>query len=198
MNANVWAESDAFVAASEPAEKSGKSSVEVRVASGYDDIIKAVAIRSSVFLGEEGGARFADHFDSNDACSTILIAYLDDEPVGTLRCRFFADFARVEKMAIRKPYRRPRVLFALVRAALRLCWAKGYRRIAGIARPEIVAFWCRKGGFEVGEAVETQYGPLVPMFGPLPSFDDIDPITSALVGTREGERRLYAPEGGLI
>lgn len=174
--------------------QSQREGIWAKVASSGPERMMAYAIRSSVFLGDEQGAYF-DHFDANDELAAHIVVYVGREPVGTLRCRCFAGFARVEKLAIRRGFRSYRVLNVLVRTALRYCWAKGYSMLSGIARPEVVAFWCRKGGFEVGPAVETQYGPLIPLYGPLPAFADIAPVTPDLVGTAVGERRLYAWEG---
>lgn len=194
----IEATRDAFIRTEEvnssAAEVVGPRTVWAKVVSSSDERRMVIAVRSSVFLGEEQGA-YADHFDENDECAAHLLVFVGREPVGTLRCRSYAGFARIEKLAIRKGHRSYRVLNALVRVALRFCWSKGYRMLSGISRPEVVAFWCRKGGFEVGPPVQTQYGPLVPLYGPLPDFPDIEPVTPKLVGTEIGERRLYAWEG---
>ncbi len=83
-----------------------------------------------------------------------LIAYIGDEPAGCIRVRFFADFAKLERLAIRKEFRKSRAAFQLVRAALKLCQKKGYRRAYGHSQTRLVSFWGRFGfhTFEGGKS----------------------------------------------
>ncbi len=171
-----------------------KPHIEVRIASGFDDFQMVVAIRAAVMMGESEG-KYCDHFDANDHCSSLLIVFVDGEPAGTLRCRWYAEFARVEKMIIRKRFRRLAVLNALVRTAMRLCVKKGYTKMAGLALPEVVKFWRRKGGAQVGEPIDSPYGPMVPLVVPTPDFDDIEPASLSLAGLQEFEREVYRWEG---
>lgn len=171
-----------------------KPHIHVKIASGFDDFQMVVAIRSAVMMGETEG-NYCDHFDANDHCSSLLIVFVDDEPAGTLRCRWYADFARIEKMIIRKRYRQLAVLNALVRTAMRLCVKKGYTKMAGLALPEVVKFWRRKGGAQVGEPIDSVYGPMTPLVVPTATFDDIQPATLSLAGLQEFERDVYRWEG---
>lgn len=171
-----------------------KPRIEVRIASGYEDFQMVVAIRAAVMMGEKEG-NYCDHFDANDHCASLLIVLVDGEPAGTLRCRWYADFARIEKMIIRKRFRQLAVLNALVRTATRLCVKKGYTKMAGLALPEVVKFWRRKGGAQVGDPIESVYGPMVPLVVPTPDFDDIEPATLDMAGLQEFEREVYRWEG---
>ena len=49
-------------------------------------------------------------FDGNDYQATHVIVYSGDEPIGTLRIRWFKDFAKFERTAFRKAYRNIHVL----------------------------------------------------------------------------------------
>ena len=73
--------------------------------------------------------------------STHLIGYIGDEPAGCLRIRYFADFVKVERLAVRHEFRKSTLSFRLVRAAVELCRKKGYRRIYGHARQDLMRFW---------------------------------------------------------
>jgi len=169
-------------------------SVQVRLVSSLEDRQMVVAVRSAVYLGEESG-KYADHFDENDHCASLLLAVLNGEPVGTVRCRWYAGFARIEKLVIRKPFRGLRVLNALVEAALRLCVKKGYSTVSGIALTEVVPFWQRKGGFVPGQPFDMVYGTVVPLVGTPPAYPDIDPIRIDLAGLEAFERLVYEWEG---
>lgn len=54
--------------------------------------------------------------------------------------RFFADFAKLERLAVRRAYRRSGLAFALVRAGIELSRVKGYQRIYGHAQKRLVPF----------------------------------------------------------
>lgn len=171
-----------------------RSRVEVRLVSTYEERQMVVAVRSAVYLGEEAGS-YRDHFDENDHCSSLLLAMQNGEPVGTMRCRWYSDFARIEKLVVRRPFRRLSTLNALVEAALRLAVKKGYRTVSGIALQQIVPFWQRKGGFVPGEPFEMVYGTVVPLIGTPPAYPDIDPVRLELAGQETFERLMYQWEG---
>jgi hypothetical protein len=64
-----------------------------------NDYMKVVAIRSSVFLAEQD-CPYDEEFDHNDLSASHLIAYLRNEPVATLRIRWFASFAKIERVCV--------------------------------------------------------------------------------------------------
>jgi hypothetical protein len=65
--------------------------------------------------------------------------------VGCLRLRFFAGFAKFERMAIRKEFRKSRAAIQLARAGFAFCQKKGYGRILGHVQEQLVPFWSRFG-----------------------------------------------------
>jgi len=128
---------------------SGKQQVGVCVAHSFQDFAKVMAIRNSVYVGEQE-CPFDEEYDGNDFSATHLLAYIGDEPVGCLRLRFFADFAKFERMAIRKEYRKSRAAIHLARAGFKFCQKKGYRQVYGHIQERLVPFWSRFG-FRVKE-----------------------------------------------
>ena len=70
------------------------------------------------------------------------------EPVGVLRLRWFADFAKVERAAVLQQYRRDGVMRVLMQEALRYSARRGYRRVIGHAQLNRVKYW-RTHGFRV-------------------------------------------------
>lgn len=117
----------------------------IKVADSIEDLMKVFAIRSAVYLSEQN-CPYAEEFDGNDFSASHLIGFVDDEPVATMRVRYFADFAKLERFAIRKEYRGSRLAFMLARAAVDLCRTKGYTKIYGHAQEPLVKFWARFGG----------------------------------------------------
>jgi hypothetical protein len=84
-----------------------RNDLRVEVVRNLNDFMKVVAIRSSVFLAEQD-CPYDEEFDNNDLSSLHLIAYLRDEPVATLRVRWFANFAKIERD--RRRYHQPQRL----------------------------------------------------------------------------------------
>ena len=118
--------------------------IGITVARTFEDLSRIVAMRSAVYIGEQE-CPYEEEFDGNDLAATHLLAYMGDEPAGCLRIRFFADFAKIERLAIRKEFRKSRAAFQLVRAGLMLCQKKGYRRAYGHSQARLVNFWGRFG-----------------------------------------------------
>jgi predicted GNAT family N-acyltransferase len=118
--------------------------VAVTVARSIEDLMRVVSIRSAVYIGEQE-CPYLEEFDGNDFSSTHLIGYVGNEPAACLRIRYFADFAKIERLAVRKEFRRKRVSLQLVEAAIDLCQAKGYRRLYGHAQKRLVKFWSQFG-----------------------------------------------------
>jgi len=130
----------------------GLSGVSVAVARSFEDLARVVALRAAVYMAEQA-CPYEEEFDGNDLSATHLIGYVGDEPAGCLRIRFFADFAKIERLAVRAEYRNTRMAFALVRAGIELARVKGYRRLYGHAQKRLVGFWSRFG-FRVFEGAQ--------------------------------------------
>jgi predicted GNAT family N-acyltransferase len=120
------------------------SDFDIRVVRTLGDFMKVVAVRSAVFLAEQQ-CPFDEEFDGNDFCATHLIAYRKKEPISCIRIRYFADFAKIERLAVRHEYRNSRASFRLVSAAIRLARTKGYTKIYGHAQDRLVKFWAHFG-----------------------------------------------------
>jgi predicted GNAT family N-acyltransferase len=114
--------------------------LSVALARGFDDLMRVCAIRGATYVAEQN-CPLDEEFDGNDLTATHLIGYVGDEPAGCLRIRYFADFAKVERLAVRHEFRTTKLAFRLARAGAELCRMKGYRRLYGHARLELVRFW---------------------------------------------------------
>ncbi len=117
---------------------------EVRVASTTEEMMQAMAIRSAVYIGEQQSPYF-EEFDGNDFSATHVLCVRDGEPVGTLRIRYFADFAKPERLAILRRYRGGGAADIIVRFAIDLCSRKGYRKLYGHAQKRLLPFWGKFG-----------------------------------------------------
>lgn len=125
----------------------------VTVARTLEDIMKMTAIRAAVYMAEQS-CPFDEEFDGNDFCGLHLIGSVGREPAACLRARFFADFAKLERLAVRHEFRHSTIAFDMVRAGIELCRRKGYRRIYGHAQDRLVPFWRRFGARPMGKSFE--------------------------------------------
>lgn len=170
-------------------EEESDSRTTVTVARSLDDVLRVASIRSAVYLAEQE-CPFDEEFDGNDFCATHLIGYVGSEPAGCLRIRYFADFAKIERLAVRREFRHSRLAFQLVRAGIDLCRVKGYQRLYGHAQKRLVKFWARFGfrTFEGGREL---------------TFSDFDYVEMVLETKRHEEAitiggdpyRIIRPEG---
>jgi len=118
--------------------------LSVTLARSLEDVMRVMTIRSAVFMAEQE-CPYDEEYDGNDFSATHLIGYVGNEPAACLRIRYFADFVKMERLAVRREFRRTRLAFKVVRAGIELCRAKGYRKIYGHAQKRLLNFWGRFG-----------------------------------------------------
>ncbi|TMJ03040.1 MAG: GNAT family N-acetyltransferase [Alphaproteobacteria bacterium] len=116
----------------------------VTVARSVEDVMRVMTIRSAVYMAEQE-CPYDEEFDGNDFSATHLIGYVGNEPAACLRIRYFADFVKMERLAVRREFRKTRLAFKVVRAGIELCRAKGYRKIYGHSQKRLLNFWSRFG-----------------------------------------------------
>jgi len=118
--------------------------MDVRPVRSFEDMAMIFAVRASTYISEQF-CLYSEEFDGNDFCATHLIGFVDGDPAGCIRMRYFGDFVKVERLAVRREYRRSRLAFKLVREALALARLKGFKRFYGHARLDLVPFWAMFG-----------------------------------------------------
>ena len=143
----------------------------------FEDMFKVLAMRSATYLAEQF-CYFNEEFDGNDFCATHFLGHIDGDPAGCVRIRFFGDFAKIERLAVRSEYRNSKLAFALARRAVEHCRMKGYRTIYGHSRLDLVRFW-RVFGFREMESdafsfANIQYRELVLHTAPIPGAIGLD------------------------
>ncbi|WP_448208193.1 GNAT family N-acetyltransferase [Azospirillum sp. sgz302134] len=171
------------------------NSIRISIASGADDMQRCVAIRAIVFLSAPGSS-YNEQFGENDFSCTHLLAWVGDEPVGTLRLRWLAGEARFERLAIREEYRSLTMLRRLIDFAMRLIASKGYSHASGLTRERALRFWTRRGAVPVGEPVPYHEEALVPIRINLAPA--AHPTLAAGPGHPQYEALLLQPESRLM
>jgi predicted GNAT family N-acyltransferase len=127
-----------------PAKPRRQDVVSVRVVRSMEEMARVIAIRSAVYMGEQH-CPFEEEFDGNDFSATHLICHRGHEPVGCLRIRYFADFAKLERLAVRNESRSNGLASQIVDAAIELCRKKGYRVLYAHSQKRLLGFWAQRG-----------------------------------------------------
>jgi predicted GNAT family N-acyltransferase len=143
--------------------------LSVKVARSFEDLAKAVAVRGAVYIGEQE-CPYEEEFDGNDFSATHLIGYVGEEPAGCMRIRYFADFAKVERLVVRKEFRSSGLARELVDASVAHCRSKGYERVYVYAQKRLVKFWSKCGFAVPPNARELEFS----------DFDYVEMINTAL------------------
>ena len=125
-----------------PAPQEAYGAYQVSVARTLEDLQQVVAIRSAVFLAEQD-CPYDEEFDGNDLCATHFLLKRQGRPVGTLRVRWFADFAKLERIVL-LPCDRGRLgLKVMLAHMFELVSRKGYQRMIGQIQARLWPVWSR-------------------------------------------------------
>jgi predicted GNAT family N-acyltransferase len=120
--------------------KTPAKNIKTKIARTFEDMCQVISIRSATYIAEQY-CHYSEEFDGNDFCATHLVGYINGDPAGCIRLRFFASFAKIERLAVRADYRNSRLAFILARQAITHCQRKGYTKIYGHARLDLIPFW---------------------------------------------------------
>lgn len=122
--------------------------IEVRQVRDFEGLAHVISVRSATYLAEQFPL-YSEEFDGNDFCATHFVGYVDGDPAGAIRMRYFADFVKVERLAVKLEYRKTRLAFMLVKQVIAHMRQKGFTRAYGHASDEIAPFWKLMGGRDV-------------------------------------------------
>ncbi|HVQ08598.1 MAG TPA: GNAT family N-acetyltransferase [Allosphingosinicella sp.] len=127
-----------------PPPKKPPRQIEVRLVRSFEDMAKIFSVRASTYLAEQF-CLYDEEFDGNDFCASQFLGSVDGDPAGCIRLRYFGGFAKIERLAVRKEYRRTALAFELVRASLRHSRRKNFTQVYGHSRRDLLPFWGRFG-----------------------------------------------------
>ena len=129
--------------------------IHFKLATTQVDMMHVAAIRGICNL-EEVGVPAAHEFDENDNFATHALGYVGDEPVSTVRLRFFGDFVKLERACVRPNYRNRHILPKAIESVSRYAGQKGYRRIVTHAAPATARLW-RLLGFNISDKAPAHF-----------------------------------------
>jgi predicted GNAT family N-acyltransferase len=118
--------------------------IGVSVVRTLEDFAKVMAVRTEVYVGEQS-CPYAEEFDGNDFSGNHLLAHIGNEPIGCMRIRLFAGFAKFERVAVRSRYRASHAANNLIKAGIEFTRMKGYTCVYGQIQERLAPFWKRHG-----------------------------------------------------
>ncbi len=127
-----------------PLDRSRRPDLQVGIVSTEEERLKVYAVRIAVYV-EGQDCPWDEEFDGNDQVATHVLAQLDGEPVGCIRLRFFAGFAKLERLAVRDRFRGRGYADPMVRFALDHVARKGYDTLVLHAQSGRETFWAQYG-----------------------------------------------------
>ena len=112
--------------------------VALRPAARMEDTLQAFAVRAACFIGEQDRS-FFEEFDGHDHDATHLIACLGEEPIGTVRLRWFKSFAMPDRLAVVQRFRGHGVGALLLEQARAIAESRG----SGMLYVRATPLWAR-------------------------------------------------------
>jgi predicted GNAT family N-acyltransferase len=151
--------------------------------------MRVVSVRSATFIAEQD-CPYDEEFDGNDFSASHLLAYVGNEPVGCLRIRYFAGFAKLERLAVRHEFRSRHIGTRLMKAGVEFCRTKGYRRIYGRAQKDLLDYYVNMGWKQLEGSSEFFFSD----YAYIEIVIDTDPSPNA-IGLGVDPYVLMRPEG---
>jgi len=122
----------------------GGQTVTTRLAMRMEDSLQAFAVRAACFIGELD-VPYSEEFDGHDFGATHIIAYAGEEPVGTLRVRWFQSFAMPERLAVIQRFRGQNIGQLLLERCRKLAESRGCNMLYAQVLPRDVGYWEKQG-----------------------------------------------------
>jgi GNAT superfamily N-acetyltransferase len=122
----------------------GGEAVTTKLAIRMEDSLQAFAVRAACFIGELD-VPYSEEFDGHDFGATHIIACVGDEPVGTLRVRWFQSFAMAERLAVIQRFRGHNIGQLLLERARKLAESHGSNMLYSQVLPVDVRYWEKQG-----------------------------------------------------
>jgi len=110
---------------------------QVSVVRDLNDFQKVVSLRAATFMAEQN----CPFDEENDLNAMHLLALKDNEPVATVRLRWYANFGKVERVCVHKSLRGTKAVRVILAHAFEIAARKGYRVMTAQIQSRLVPLW---------------------------------------------------------
>jgi predicted GNAT family N-acyltransferase len=124
--------------------------VHYRIVSKMEDLQKAFFVRGVVFV-EGQKCAYTEDFDLFDFSAVHFLGTIGDEPVAAARIRLFKDYAKIERVAVRKAYREQGIGKGLFAFILNHIEKAGYTKMVLHAQAYLLRFYENFGFVKQGD-----------------------------------------------
>ncbi len=121
-----------------------------RICTNLDDLGKAFMVRAIVFM-EEQQVAYAEEVDELEHSALHILGEEEGEPMAAGRIRFLGEYAKLERIAIRKAWRGRGLGHSLVEYMLDVARERGFRKFKMHAQAHLVDFYGVHGFVPRGE-----------------------------------------------
>ena len=118
-----------------------------KVVTNLEDLIKVFLVRGIVFIEEQGVPYNIEH-DVHDSTATHILGEKNGEPFGAGRIRAIGEYAKLERIAIRKSYRGKGLGHKLTEFMITIAKEQGFKKLKLHAQSYLTDFY-QKHGFEI-------------------------------------------------
>lgn len=125
-----------------PLPEGALETFSARPARTLEEYQQAMAIRAAVYMAEQD-CPYDEEYDGNDFTATHMVVYAGARPIGTIRVRWFAGFAKVERTSILPPFRGTPALKVLLAETFEIIARKGYRVALAQIQARLWPTWSR-------------------------------------------------------
>ncbi|MBN1542752.1 GNAT family N-acetyltransferase [candidate division KSB1 bacterium] len=115
-----------------------------KIVESLDDLVKAFLVRGIVFV-EEQQVPYSLELDEFEYSATHILGEKTDEPIAAGRIRYLGEFAKLERIAVRKAYRGQGIGHQLVNYMLEIARTNGRRAFKMHAQAHLTEFYGKHG-----------------------------------------------------
>lgn len=149
-----------------------ENGIDIAIVRSDEDYEDMKNVRREVFVKEYNIPESLE-FDGNDHSATHIIARRGDQPIGTMRVRYFSDFVKFERMAVIDEYRKmngENIADLIMKKGMEFASQKGYRKIYGLCKKELLPRWQKCGYRPIEDVPNVQQNGmiLIPIIRDLP------------------------------
>jgi GNAT superfamily N-acetyltransferase len=173
--------------------------VTTKVAMTMEESLQGFAVRAACFIGELD-VPYTEEFDGHDFSATHVIAYVGEEPVGTVRLRWFQSFAMPERLCVVQRYRRRDIGRVLLERCRLLTARRGCNMLYTQVLPRDTGYFEKQGWRRLvaeGTAEDTSIVGMVRAVDPSKPLPDVEPPEMAALRAEPRLDESGLPAGSL-